>query len=182
MHALQPLDVSCFKSFKAALCACINSWTLTHHGGGARKEFCCGHVNITAVSVFCWRRRSANFIHCEPCPCWRISRECHHIFLTLPRHALRTIIEETATNPTIDYSWSWFMTSIKDINSMAYKARKKTHAETRELGGRRNWRQRRKNAKRIQFYKRWTRRQWWITKSSKENSMMRHSRAKIVQL
>ena len=32
LHALQPLDVSCFKSFKAAYCACSYSWALTYQG------------------------------------------------------------------------------------------------------------------------------------------------------
>lgn len=37
-HALQPLDVSCFKSFKVAFRACSDSWTLTHRGVGAKEE------------------------------------------------------------------------------------------------------------------------------------------------
>lgn len=32
LHALQPLEVSCFKSFEAAYHACSYSWTLTYQG------------------------------------------------------------------------------------------------------------------------------------------------------
>ena len=37
-HALQPLDVSCFKPFKTAFRACRDMWSIEHKGVNARKE------------------------------------------------------------------------------------------------------------------------------------------------
>lgn len=45
LHALQPHDVSCFKSFKATLCACSESWILTYQGVRVWKKkntYCLG--------------------------------------------------------------------------------------------------------------------------------------------
>jgi hypothetical protein len=37
-HALQPLDVSCFKSFKQAFRICRDMWTMNNRGQGAKKD------------------------------------------------------------------------------------------------------------------------------------------------
>ena len=37
-HALQPLDVSCFKSFKQAFKVCRDIWKINNKGDGAKKD------------------------------------------------------------------------------------------------------------------------------------------------
>jgi hypothetical protein len=37
-HVLQPLDVSCFKSFKQAFRICKDIWTMNNRGHGAKKD------------------------------------------------------------------------------------------------------------------------------------------------
>lgn len=50
-------------------------------------------------------------------------------FFILPRYVPPTSTKETTINPTIDYSWSWLMTSKKYMNGMVDKARKKAHVK-----------------------------------------------------
>jgi hypothetical protein len=52
-------------------------------------------------------------------------------FLILPRYVPPTSTKETIINPTIDYSWSWLMTSKEYMDGMANKARKKAHVKNK---------------------------------------------------
>jgi hypothetical protein len=45
-HALQPLDVSCFKSFKQAFRVCRDIWTMNNRGQGAKKEILAEWVSL----------------------------------------------------------------------------------------------------------------------------------------
>lgn len=54
------------------------------------------------------------------------ARACITPFLALPRQSPPT---QTTTNPTIDYSWLWLMTSDEYMDALVEKARKKTHVK-----------------------------------------------------
>jgi hypothetical protein len=45
-HALQPLDVSCFKSFKQAFRICRDIWTMNNRGHGAKKDILAEWVSL----------------------------------------------------------------------------------------------------------------------------------------
>jgi hypothetical protein len=46
LHALQPLDVSCFKPFKQAFCLECDVWTLGNKSKGASKEVLASWVSV----------------------------------------------------------------------------------------------------------------------------------------